>query len=465
MTLQNGAKIHFIGVAGSGMSGIAKIFAAKGYNVTGSDLKMSAIIEDLEKLQIKVVIGHRAENIAGADLVIRSSAIGEDNCEIGAAKAQNIPVIQRAEALAILLKEKRSIAVAGTHGKTTTTSMLAFALQEMKLDPSYVIGAPLRNFGEGSRLGLGGEFIIEADESDGSFIHYFPTGAIITNLELDHVDNYETIEELEQLFENFIETVSDFIVISSDDPLLSKLKIPPSLTVIKVGFRESGQEKLDLTIKNVKLESNSSKADLLWQGNFLATLNLNIPGRHNIHNGALAVAAGIHLGFNGASLAQALSHFQGAARRFEIKSTFSGITVVDDYGHHPTELDVTLRAARNYLEKGELKPGRLIAIFQPHRFSRTASFYEEFARALSQADLVYLLDIYGAGEEVIDGVSSRMIAENFLELERVKLLSKEEVLDEILAIARSGDLIITMGAGDINLMSEEISLGLLDKKN
>lgn len=465
MTLQNGAKIHFIGVAGSGMSGIAKIFAAKGYNVTGSDLKMSPIIEDLEKLQIKVVIGHRAENIAGADLVIRSSAIGEDNCEIGAAKAQNIPVIQRAEALAILLKEKRSIAVAGTHGKTTTTSMLAFALQEMKLDPSYVIGAPLRNFGEGSRLGQGGEFIIEADESDGSFIHYFPTGAIITNLELDHVDNYETIEELEQLFENFIGTVSDFIVISSDDPLLSKLKIPPSLTVIKVGFRESGQEKLDLTIKNVKLESNSSKADLLWQGNFLATLNLNIPGGHNIHNGALAVAAGIHLGFNGASLAQALSHFQGAARRFEIKSTFSGITVVDDYGHHPTEIDVTLRAARNYLEKGELEPGRLIAIFQPHRFSRTASFYEEFARALSQADLVYLLDIYGAGEEVIDGVSSRMIAENFLELERVKLLSKEEVLEEILAIARSGDLIITMGAGDINLMSEEISLGLLDKKN
>jgi len=465
MRLQAGAKIHFIGVAGSGMSGIAKIFAAKGYTVTGSELKMNSIIEDLEKAKIRVAIGHRAENIAGVDLVIRSSAIGADNCEIEAARAQKIPVIQRAQALALLLREKRSIAVAGTHGKTTTTSMLAFALQENHLDPSYVIGATMRNFGEGSRLGLGEEFIIEADESDGSFIHYFPTGAIITNLELDHVDNFNTIEELEQLFENFIKTVSEFIVISSDDPALNKLKIPSALKVIKAGFIESGSADIDLAIDKVQLGSIGSEADLLWQGNFLTRLHLNVPGRHNIHNAALAIATGIHLGFNGADLAQALSNFQGAARRFEIKSTISGITVVDDYGHHPTELDVTLKSARNYLQKADFTSGRLVVIFQPHRFSRTATFFKEFAEALSQADLVYLLDIYSAGEEAIEGVSSRMILENFKERDRIKLLSKDDLLAQILTTARSGDLIITMGAGDVNLMSDEISIGLENKLN
>jgi UDP-N-acetylmuramate--alanine ligase len=464
MKLHAGAKIHFIGIAGSGMSGIAKIFSAKGFDVTGSDIKVSSVIEDLEKMEIKVAIGHLAKNIDGVDLVIRSSAIEPENCEVVAAKAQNIPVIQRAQALALLLEGKRSIAVAGTHGKTTTTSMLAFALCEMKLDPSYVIGATLRNFGEESRLGLGEEFIIEADESDGSFIHYLPVGAIITNLELDHVDNFATIEELELLFENFIKTVSEFIVISSDDLLLNRLEIPSTLKVIKAGFGDSGKSEIDLAVTKVEMGSFGSKADLFWQGNFLTTLNLKVPGRHNLHNAALAIAAGIHLGFDGANLAQSLSNFQGASRRFEVKSNFSDITVVDDYAHHPTEIDVTLKAARNYLQSKKDQSGRLIAIFQPHRYSRTATFHKEFAQALSEADLVYLLDIYGAGEKAIAGVNSRMIVENFEAQDRVKLLSKEETLKQILTTARSGDLIITLGAGDVGLMSDQISIGLKDKK-
>lgn len=447
MTEWNGRRVHFIGIGGSGMSGIARVMAARGAQVSGSDLHDSATLTGLRNLGIKVFLGHDPANIAGADLVVRSSAIKPENPELLAATSANMKVLGRAEALSQLLLDKKSIAVAGTHGKTTTTSMLAVALQGCGLDPSFAIGATIRNSGTNAHHGSGDIFIVEADESDGSFTHYKPYGAIITNIELDHVDNFKDIASIDNLFRQFADTVREKFVICADDPgaqrLIQYLRTR-SAEVITYGTSEDS----DLRIDRIFLGAKEATARLVFHGRVWGELRLAIPGRHNLFNATAAVAMGHLLGAPIQSLISGLATFTGARRRFEIRGSANGVTVIDDYGHHPTELRATIETARNFAGTGNV-----YVIFQPHRFSRTAAFAAEFARELELADHTFLLEIYPAGEAPIPGVTSGSIAK-LMRSEKVTYEpSMPEVIAKVVANSEPGDLILTLGAGDVSSLA------------
>jgi UDP-N-acetylmuramate--alanine ligase len=445
-------KLHFIGIGGAGMSGLARIALTHGAAVSGSDEKDSSVLAALSALGATVFSSHKAEQVQGADLVIYSNAISQANSERVAAEKLNIPIYTRAQALALLMSESTSIAVAGTHGKTTTSSMLTVALQACGADPSFAIGGTISASGSNAHRGTGQYFVAEADESDGSFIEYKPFGAIVTNVEHDHVDYFATPADVTAAFEEFARTISPdgFLVYCADDP--GSLALGRSAkSVVAISYGENAES--DLHIDQIELGAKGSRARALWKGKSIGHLELNVPGRHNIDNAAAALAVGLHLGLPTAGLLAGLASFAGTGRRFELKGTVHGIRIIDDYGHHPTEIRVTLDAARRYAGDG-----RLLVIFQPHRYSRTQAFMSDFAAALSLADDVILLEVYAASEKPIAGVSSEVIAQSMTNGKYIP--NFVEATDTVIEMAKPGDVIMTLGAGDVSSLGPIIVDGL-----
>jgi len=443
-----GKKIHFVGIGGAGMSGIARIMLSQGLSISGSDVKDSSITQVLANLGAKIFIGHDAKNVSNVDLLITSGAIAEKNPELVAAKERGLEILTRAQALAFLMEGKRSIAVAGTHGKTTTTAMLTVALQSAGLDPSFAIGGLINSSGVNAHLGSGDIFVAEADESDGSFTAYHPLGAIITNLELDHVDHFASLEDLYAVFVEFINTIQSggFVVACGDDPGVKELlrRVDrDDLSIITYGAEEA-----DFQLSRIQLEPSSSLARLSKNGKILPELHLTVPGLHNLFNATAALAAGERLGTGVPELLRGLETFSGSRRRFEHKGKVNGIEVIDDYGHHPTEIRVTLETAKAYAA-----PGRVLVIFQPHRFSRTQAFAPEFARSLELADQAFVLEVYPASETPIPGVTSQLITRSSNTGSVFYQPSMLGVVQEILEVAKPGDVIMTLGAGDVNSLA------------
>jgi UDP-N-acetylmuramate--alanine ligase len=450
-TLQ-GKKIHFIGIGGSGMSGLARIALSDGISVSGSDAKDSSVLTALTALGAKVSAMHEAANVEGADVVIYSTAISANNPEMAYAVERSIPILTRAQALALLMKGSRSIAVAGTHGKTTTSSMMTVALQACGADPSFAIGGTLTASGSNAHRGTGDFFVAEADESDGSFVEYQPLAAIVTNIEHDHVDFFHTPEAVTEVFDSFAATISPdgFLVYCADDAGSKRLgESLLACTPISYGTPEG----VDLALDQIALKAMGSTARVMWKGRAVGTLELQVPGHHNLLNAAGCLAMGMALQLPVHQLLDGLHNFRGAGRRFELKATEHGIRIIDDYGHHPTEIRVTLEAARRYAGDG-----RVLVIFQPHRYSRTQAFLDGFATSLDLADDVTLLEIYAASEKPIHGVTSELIA---AKMERGHYLPNfVQASDRIIEMAQPGDVIITLGAGDVNSLAPIIAEGL-----
>ena len=455
-----GRRIHFVGIGGSGMSGIARIMLAEGALVSGSDIKESGATSSLADLGAKIFIGHDASHVQGVDLVVASGAITEKNPEVISAHEKGIPVIVRAEALALLMSGLRSIAVAGTHGKTTTTSMLTVALQSAGEDPSFSIGGMINSSGVNAHRGSGDIFVAEADESDGSFTVYHPLGAIITNIELDHVDHFATLDEVHRVFLEFVATIQSggFLVACADDcgvkELLTRIE-RSDITIYTYGEGEA-----DFHISRIHMEPGKSFARVTKTGKVLPELTLSIPGKHNILNAVAALAAGMAFGVDAAEMIAGLERYTGSRRRFEHKGLVNGVEVIDDYGHHPTEISVVLETARRYIGTG-----RILVLFQPHRFSRTQAFADQFARALDSADRAYVLEIYPASEAPIPGVSSLLITRQMDPLTVVYEPSMVSAVSSVVAESRPGDLIITLGAGDVSALAPVIVQALEEKNS
>lgn len=449
----SGKRLHFIGIGGAGMSGLARIALSHSIEVTGSDIKSSSVIKALQALGASISTTHTGENVNGADLVVYSTAIPANNPELLKARDLGINVITRAAALSILMSESISIAVAGTHGKTTTSSMLAVALQACGADPSFAIGGTNTASGSNAHRGAGEIFVAEADESDGSFIEYHPYAAIVTNIEHDHVDFFATPAAVEAAFGDFAATINQngFLIYCADDAGAKSLaKSMASLNCISYGVSEES----DLVLDQIELLAMGSHARAIWQGRRIGFIELHVPGHHNLLNAAAALATGLQLGFTAPDLLNGLAVFRGTSRRFELIGTVHGIRVIDDYGHHPTEIEVTLSAARRYAGDG-----RLIVIFQPHRYSRTAAFAQGFAQKLSKADRTIVLEIYAASEKPIAGVTSQIISDLMENGEYIPNFI--EVADSVVECAAPGDVIITLGAGDVSSLAPIIVDGLI----
>ena len=452
-------KIHFIGLGGAGMSGIARIMLAKGFIVSGSDKTDSPVLTSLKALGAKVFVGHIKENLADAQLVIISAAITENNPELVAAKQGGIPVVARANALAWLMSESTSVAVAGTHGKTTTTAMLTVALQSAGADPSFAIGGTINNAGTNAHSGSGSIFVAEADESDGSFLAYKPSGAIITNVELDHVDHFADEEAVFAVFEQFVDSIKPggFLVACGDDSgvkhLLSQIK-RSDLKILLYGEDSNN----DFRIDRINLAPTTSSAALTITGRKIGELTLAVAGKHNLLNAVAAFAAGSAMGITEDKLITGLKSFTGTRRRFELKGEVAGVKVIDDYGHHPTEINVTLTAAKNLAQSG-----RVLVVFQPHRYSRTAVFSHQFAKALANSDFTFLLEVYAASEQPIPGVSSLLIIKDMKSDQAKFEPSMVQVVSEVAMMAKSGDVIITLGAGDVSSLGDPILQALANR--
>jgi UDP-N-acetylmuramate--alanine ligase len=447
-----GKRVHFIGIGGAGMSGLARIALSHGITVSGSDAKDSSVVTALSALGASVSTSHRAENVDGSDLVVYSNAILESNSERLRAQELKLPILTRAGALSVLMSESKSVAVAGTHGKTTTSSMLAVALQACGADPSFAIGGTITASGSNAHRGTGEIFVAEADESDGSFIEYHPFAAIVTNVEHDHVDFFETAESVDEAFRDFAATIQSggFLTYCADDAgAVALAQGLTSIDVISYGVNESA----DLHIDQIELLTMGSRARAIWKGKSVGHIELQVPGHHNLLNAAGVLATALKLGFPPAELLTGLGSFRGTGRRFEVKGTVHGIRVIDDYGHHPTEIHVTLEAARRYADAG-----RLIVIFQPHRYSRTKAFAEQFAAELNVADRAIVLEVYAASEKPIEGVNSKIITSKMSKGEYIP--NFVEVTDSVIADAQPGDVIMTLGAGDVSSLAPIIVEGL-----
>ena len=452
-----GKRLHFVGIGGAGMSGLARIALSHGITVTGSDAKDSTVLSALAALGAEVHAQHKAEQVDGADFVIFSTAISATNVELIRARELKLPILTRAQALATLMSDSRSVAVAGTHGKTTTSSMLTVALQACGLDPSFAIGGTLTSSGSNAHRGTGDLFIAEADESDGSFIEYHPHSAIVTNVEHDHVDFFATAADVTRAFSEFADSISrdGFLVYCADDAGSSLLaSTVTEIKMISYGMTEGS----DLFIDSVNLLPMGSTSRVIWRGRTIGTMSLQVPGLHNVLNAGAALAMALALGAPAAEALNGLASFHGTGRRFELKATVHGIRVIDDYGHHPTEIEVTLTAAKRYAGDG-----RVLVVFQPHRYSRTQAFMNEFARALAIADEVVLLEIYAASEAPITGITSETIA---AQMEHGRFIPNFlEASDWVIDSAKPGDVIITLGAGDVNSLAPIISDGLARRFN
>lgn len=434
---------HFIGIGGVGMSGLAKILLEKGHRVSGSDMAANETTRKLSSLGATVFLGHHPDQLLNSvDKVVVSSAIKEDNPELQKAKELGIPVISRGELLAELMEQSKGIAVAGSHGKTTTSSMIAWCLEKNGWEPTIVVGGEVTNIGENAKQGRGDYMIAEADESDGSFLKLNPYIAVVTNVEDDHLDHYGTFDNLVKAFADFLARVSPagFAVVGTDSPAAMALA-QEQQKVITYGFNPEA----DYRAVKLQLTAAHSKATIQYKGTYLGTLELGVPGKHNIDNALAAIAVCLELGLSFGEIVEALASFQGAKRRFQHMGTARGIKVIDDYAHHPTEIRATLAAAR------QLEPQTLWAVFQPHRFTRTQQLYREFGKAFAEADQVVVSDIYAAGETPIPGVSAEIIVEAIEQegAEVVYLPRQDEIIAYLQDRCGPRDLVLTLGAGDI----------------
>lgn len=439
--------LHFVGIGGAGMSGIAEILNATGFQITGSDMADSETIDHLRTLGIRIAIGHDASHVAGADVVVISSAVTGENPEVRAAHEKGIPVIRRAEMLGELMRLKFSIGIAGTHGKTTTTSMIGHILHHAGMDPTVIVGGRLISIDANAQLGQSEYLVAEADEYDHSFLSLHPTIAIATNLEEDHLDCYRDLADLQDNFVEFFARVPFYgtVFTNTDSPALRQIAARIRRRHRTFGFGVDADVRGDM----LTLAPRAGAFDLWSGGRKLARLEVNLPGRHNAENALAATAVALELDIPIATIAEAVRSFTGVGRRFEVLGETSGITVVDDYAHHPTELNAALTAGKRWLDGA----GRLIAIFQPHLYSRTRDFHSAFARALSAADGVVLAPIYPAREQPMPGVTSSLIGDG-IPKGSVALGSHvaerlDDVIDLALAMARPGDLIMTIGAGSV----------------
>jgi UDP-N-acetylmuramate--alanine ligase len=440
-------KLHFVGIGGAGMSGIAEILKATNFSVSGSDLSDSEATDHLRHLGVPITIGHDASSIFGADVVVISSAVGEDNPEVQAARAARIPVIRRAEMLGELMRLKFSIGIAGTHGKTTTTSMIGHILTKAGLDPTVIVGGRLMNIDANAQLGRSEYLVAEADEYDHSFLSLNPTVAIATNLEEDHLDCYRDLADLQENFLLFFKRVPFYgtVLTNALSPALAAIA-----ERIERPHRSYGVEILaNIIADRLVVSARESQFDLVCDGTHLGSIRVPLPGRHNAENALAACAVALELEVPFAAMREGVETFTGVGRRFEVKGVANEITVVDDYGHHPTEVRAALSAGRNWLGG----KGRLIAIFQPHLFSRTRDFHAQFADALRLADGVVLAPIYPAREKPIPGVTSQMISAHFgksdLRLGCATPADFDSCVDAALNWAKPGDLIMTIGAGSV----------------
>jgi len=444
-------RIHFVGIGGVGMSGIAEVLHNMGYEVSGSDAKASEVTGRLEALGIRVFIGHRLEQVAGADVVVRSSAVGTDNPEVVEAKQRLTPVIPRAEMLAELMRLKYGVAVAGTHGKTTTTSMVASVLARGGLDPTMVIGGRLRSLGSNARLGRGDFLVAEADESDGSFLKLSPTIAVVTTIDEEHLDYYRDLEHIKETFLQFINKVPFYgsAVLCLDQENIQALLPRVEKRFVTYGLK--GQA--DLMARDITLKAMRAEFTVLRQHESLGLLHLQVPGLHNVYNALAAVAVGLDLEIPFPVIREGLEEFTGVDRRFQIKGTVRDILLVDDYGHHPAEIQATLAAAKAGFDR------RVVVLFQPHRYTRTQKLLREFFTAFYQADVLLVTEIYAAGEPAIPGVSGRRIAEGVARhghRDVTFVPDKGELAAAALPRLMPGDLVLTLGAGDIVRVGEEI---------
>ena len=454
--------VHVVGIGGAGMSGIARILAARGVSVTGSDAKDSRRIAALRALGVDVQIGHDASKIPeGATLVV-STAIKDSNPELRFAREAGLRVLSRAEALAVLMAESKGVAVSGTHGKTTTTSMLTVALQHCGADPSFVIGSELNESGSNAHSGSGELFIAEADESDGSFLQLGAYVGIVTNVEADHLDYWGSLEAVERGFDDFARGIGErggFIVICVDDPGGAALAERSRAAGVEVHtYGES--ERADNRVRVIDTKGIGWTFEVLVKGVRTSPIQLQVPGRHNMLNATAALVCGLGLGFGVGELSDGLAAFSGTRRRFEFRGQADGVRVYDDYAHHPTEIAATLRAARD-----AVGDGRLVVAFQAHHYYRTALFSVEFGQSLGLADDVIVLEVFAPGEDPIPGASGQVMASN------VPLASDHVVFEpswsavpaHLAGRARSGDIVMTLGAGDISMMGPEV-IALLEQR-
>ena len=444
--------IHFVGIGGIGMSGIAEILLNLGYKVSGSDAKRTESTERLEQLGAKIFVGHDASHVEGVHVLVYSSAVARDNVEVRAAHQRQIPIIGRAEMLAELMRLKYGIAVAGTHGKTTTTSMVGAVLAEGRYDPTIVVGGRVTNLGGNARLGQGEYLVAEADESDGSFLKLAPTIAVVTTIDAEHLDHYGSLEAVSDAFLAFVNKVPFYgsAVLCLDEPNIQRLLPRIEKRVITYGLDSAA----DLVARRVSLSGMTSRFEVYQHGALLGECTLQIPGRHNVLNALAAVGVGLDLEIPFATIARALAGFAGVQRRFQIRGTAAGVTVVDDYGHHPAEIRATLAAAKAGFDR------RIVTVFQPHRYTRTRDLKTEFLTAFNQADVLVVMDIYPAGEPPIPGVSAEDLADGirahghrnvtFLGSDRTR------IVEYVIEISRPGDLIVTLGAGDVSQLGPDI---------
>ncbi len=437
--------VHFIAIGGAGMSGIAQLYAERGIEVTGSDQADSPVLQRLASSGIRTYVGHRAEQIGNARTVVVSSAVKQSNPELAAARDKGLLVWHRSAALAALMLGRTAISISGTHGKTTTSAMTAMMLTAAGADPSYVVGAPLQSSGSSAHLGAGSTFVVEADESDGSFRQYPTVIAVVTNIETDHLDNWVTSEGYAAGFVQFCTSRTVRVVIlDADDAGCQCLAVALQggpIPVTTVGEREGA----DIRLTDIVDSRGTARATISWPGG-TGDLRLPAPGRHNLHNAAAAFAVGHHLGLDPQLLLDGAARFAGTERRFELVAKVAGVTIVDDYAHHPTEIAATLKAART-----AAGTGRVVACFQPHLYSRTRDFAVAFGRALAAADIVMVTDVYGAREEPMPGISSELVVtaarDAGADVRYVPALN--DVAVALAELAHEGDLILTLGAGDI----------------
>jgi len=451
-------KIHFIGIGGIGMSGIAEVLINLGYQVSGSDLKESEITRRLAELGGTISYGHRRENLAEVDVVVTSTAVRADNPEVLEAHRRLIPVIPRAEMLAELMRMKYGIAIAGTHGKTTTTSMVATVLTHCGIDPTAVIGGRLDAFGSNAKLGQGKYLVAEADESDGSFLKLSPTIAVVTNIDADHLDYYRDLDQIRDTFIDFINKVPFYglAVLCLDDPNIQAL-----IPLVRKRMTTYGiNSQADFSASAIEHTADRTVFTVHYRGKALGRLGFRMPGRHNVLNALAAVAVGMELDLPFAAIADGFKDFGGVGRRFQIKGEVGGIMVVDDYGHHPAEIKATLAAARAGWQR------RVVTVFQPHRYSRTQALFDEFVTAFYQADHLVVMDVYAAGEEPLPGVSAAALAAGISghgHRSCVFAADRPAVLAHLREAVRPGDMVITLGAGNVWQVGEEFLTGLKEQ--
>lgn len=453
-------RIHFVGIGGAGMCGIAEVLANQGYDVSGSDLRESPVVARLRDMGVRVEIGHRAENVRDADVVVTSSAVDQSNVEVAQAMENRVPVVPRAEMLAELMRFRHGIAVAGTHGKTTTTSMIASILAEAQRDPTFVIGGRLTSAGTNARLGQSRYLVAEADESDASFLHLQPMVAVVTNIDADHMHTYGgDFSRLENTFIEFLHNLPFYglAVMCTDDPVIRKLLPRVNRQLVSYGFNEDADVRAD----NIRQQGMTTHFRVLRGDMPALEVALNLPGRHNVLNALAAIAVCTDEGVEDDAIVRGLNGFTGVGRRFDVlgEYAFSGgsATLVDDYGHHPREVAATIRAVR------EGWPGRrLVMMFQPHRYTRTRDLYEDFVETLSEVDGLLMLEVYAAGEEPIPGADSKALCRSLRQRGQVEPVYVDDpaklptLLDKIL---QDGDLFITQGAGNVSAIASKLMQG------